>query len=74
MSLASVISALGIPPQALVEQRVPKKLLLEHGADWRTMADIGGVEGRKGDTALSLAQQGGNREIVQMLKKAGAKE
>ena len=32
MSFASVIDALGIPPSALVEQRVPKKLLLEHGA------------------------------------------
>ena len=32
MSLAPVIDALGIPPSALVEQRVPKKLLLEHGA------------------------------------------
>jgi hypothetical protein len=32
MSLAPVIDALGIPPNALVEQRVPKKLLLEHGA------------------------------------------
>jgi hypothetical protein len=32
MSFASVIDALGIPLSALVEQRVPKKLLLEHGA------------------------------------------
>jgi hypothetical protein len=32
MSFAPVINALGIPPNALVEQRVPKKLLLEHGA------------------------------------------
>jgi hypothetical protein len=32
MSFATVIDALGIPPSALVEQRVPKKLLLEHGA------------------------------------------
>jgi hypothetical protein len=32
MSFAPVIDALGIPPSALVEQRVPKKLLLEHGA------------------------------------------
>jgi hypothetical protein len=32
MSFAPVIDALGIPPNALVEQRVPKKLLLEHGA------------------------------------------
>jgi hypothetical protein len=32
MSFAPVIYALGIPPNALVEQRVPKKLLLEHGA------------------------------------------
>ena len=32
MSFAPVIAALGIPPNALVEQRVPKKLLLEHGA------------------------------------------
>jgi len=32
MSFALVIDALGIPPSALVEQRVPKKLLLEHGA------------------------------------------
>ena len=32
MSFASVIDSLGIPPSALVEQRVPKKLLLEHGA------------------------------------------
>jgi hypothetical protein len=32
MSFASMIDALGIPPSALVEQRVPKKLLLKHGA------------------------------------------
>jgi hypothetical protein len=32
MSFATVIDALGIPLSALVEQRVPKKLLLEHGA------------------------------------------
>ncbi|MGA2653966.1 MAG: DUF4391 domain-containing protein [Terracidiphilus sp.] len=32
MSFAPVIDSLGIPPSALVEQRVPKKLLLEHGA------------------------------------------
>jgi hypothetical protein len=32
MSFSSVIDALGIPSSALVEQRVPKKLLLEHGA------------------------------------------
>ena len=32
MSFAPVIDALGIPPSALVEQRVPKKLLLDHGA------------------------------------------
>jgi hypothetical protein len=37
MSFAPVIDALGIPPSALVEQRVPKKLLLEHGAP--TVAD-----------------------------------
>jgi len=32
MSFAPVIDALGIPPSALVEQRVPKKLLFEYGA------------------------------------------
>jgi len=32
MSFSPVIDALGIPPSALVEQRVPKKLFLEHGA------------------------------------------
>jgi hypothetical protein len=32
MSFAPLIAALGIPAQALVEQRVPKRLLLEHGA------------------------------------------
>ena len=32
MSFAPVIDALGIPPNVLVEQRVPKKLLSEHGA------------------------------------------
>jgi hypothetical protein len=32
MNGAPIISALGIPPNALVEQRVPKKLLLDHGA------------------------------------------
>ena len=37
MSLAPVIDALAIPPEALVEQRVPKKLLLEQGV--RTAAD-----------------------------------
>ena len=37
MSFSPVIDALGIPPNALVEQRVPKKLLLEHGAP--TVAD-----------------------------------
>jgi len=32
MSLATVINALAIPSEALVDQRVPKKLLLEQGA------------------------------------------
>ncbi len=32
MSFAPVIDCLAIPPEALVEQRVPKKLLLEQGA------------------------------------------
>lgn len=32
MSFAPVINALAIPNEALVEQRVPKKLLLEQGA------------------------------------------
>ena len=32
MSFAPVINALAIPPQARVDQRVPKKLLLEQGA------------------------------------------
>ncbi len=32
MSCTPVIDALGIPPNALVEQRVPKRLLMEHGA------------------------------------------
>ena len=32
MNFTSVIDALAIPPKALVEQRVPKKLLLEQGA------------------------------------------
>src|ERR1039457_4172262 len=32
MSVASVINALAIPTEALVEQRIPKKLLLEQGA------------------------------------------
>jgi hypothetical protein len=36
MSFTPVIDALGIPPSALVEQRVPKKLLLEHGAPTAT--------------------------------------
>lgn len=32
MSFGPLITALEIPPQSLVEQRVPKKLLLDHGA------------------------------------------
>lgn len=32
MSFSSVIEALGLPPDARVDQRVPKKLLTEHGA------------------------------------------
>jgi hypothetical protein len=32
LSFAAVIDALCIPPQALIAQRVPKKMLLEHGA------------------------------------------
>lgn len=32
MSFSAVINALAIPPEARVDQRVPKKLLLEHGA------------------------------------------
>ena len=46
MSFRLLITALGIPPQALVEQRVPKKLLLESGmptaADKRQIQD--GIE------------------------------
>lgn len=32
MTVADVIAALALPPESLVEQRVPKKLLGEHGA------------------------------------------
>ncbi|MCP5278907.1 MAG: DUF4391 domain-containing protein [Thiobacillus sp.] len=32
MSLSEVVAALDLPPDALIEQRVPKKLLLEHDA------------------------------------------
>lgn len=32
MSLGSIIDALALPPDARLERRVPKKLLLEHGA------------------------------------------
>lgn len=42
MSFASVIDALRIPPGALVQQRVPKKLLLEQGAP--TAADKRGIQ------------------------------
>ena len=43
------------------------KLLLEHGADVKAKAATG-------DTALSLAQKRGHTAIVELLKKAGAKE
>jgi hypothetical protein len=36
MSFAALISAFGIPKEALVDQRVPKKLLLEQGAPTAT--------------------------------------
>ncbi len=49
MRFALVIDALGIPPGALVEQRVPKRMLLEHGAP--TAADKRQI-------------QDGNEEIV----------
>lgn len=42
MSFAAVIDALSIPPEALVQQRVPKKLLLEQGAP--TAADKRGIQ------------------------------
>ena len=32
MNFAPIIDALALPPDARVDQRVPKKLLLEHGA------------------------------------------
>lgn len=32
MTVADAIAALALPPESLVEQRVPKKLLVEHGA------------------------------------------
>lgn len=50
------------------------KLLLEHGADWRPQEEAGGMGFTQGDTAFRLAQRTGNKEIVQMLRKAGAKE
>lgn len=42
MSFAPIIDALRIPPGALVQQRVPKKLLLEQGAP--TPADKRGIQ------------------------------
>ena len=43
------------------------KMLLEAKADVN-------VANKDGDTALSIARQQGNKEIVQLLKSAGAKE
>jgi ankyrin repeat protein len=48
--------------------------LQEHSADWRPNDEPGGMGFTRGDTALRLAQRKGNKEIIQMLKKAGAKE
>jgi hypothetical protein len=47
---------------------------LEHGADWRPKVEEDGMDFTQGDTAPRLAQSMENREIIQMLKKAGAKE
>jgi len=49
-------------------------VLDEHGEDWRPRDEPGGDGFKKGDTALRIARRKGNREIVQMLKKAGATE
>jgi ankyrin repeat protein len=43
------------------------KLLLNKDADFK-------IKNRFGNTALKLMKKEGNREIVQMLEKAGAKE
>jgi ankyrin repeat protein len=50
------------------------ELLQEHGADWRPNDEPGGMGFTQGDTALRLAQRTRNKEIIQMLKNAGAKE
>jgi hypothetical protein len=47
VSLSEVVSALDLPPGALVDQRVPKKLLLEHGAP--TAADKRAIQNGVGE-------------------------
>jgi len=55
-------------------EHVTGELLEEHGVVASPRDEPGGMGFAKGDTALRLAQRKGNREIVQMLKNAGAKE
>lgn len=53
------------------------QLLLEHGADWRPKIEESGPDDNgvvEGDDALHLAKHLGHRKIVEMLKRAGAKE
>lgn len=74
MTTAAVIEALGIPPQARVDQRVPKKLLLENGApgaaDKRAITD--GIEALQWVAALKPttigvpAHQDDVREVLEI--------
>jgi hypothetical protein len=47
VNISEVVSALDLPPGALVDQRVPKKLLLEHGAP--TAADKRAIQNGIGE-------------------------
>src|ERR1022692_3442231 len=74
MSFAPIISALALPPETRVEQRVPKKLLVENGAptaaDKRQIND--GIEEILWQAALKPANLGvpafrdGEREYLEI--------
>ena len=47
MSIESLINALALPPDARLDQRVPKKLLLEQGAPRPPTSGICKTESRR---------------------------
>lgn len=71
INAATVLETLRIPPgnqlEALCREKGDRQIILSRGADANT-------RNKKGKTALDVAREKGDAEIVRLLMKAGTKE